>query len=262
MQACARRLAIEPGMDAGDAQTACCELGCLVLHERDERTDDQRRAAARYGRQLVAERFAGAGRHDQQQIAPGDGGAADLLLIRAEGRETEDAGEQIAEAASFRRGNVSKERWPGRLGHGVDPSSHSARGGEAASETRPRLAGVDGCSVGLAGVRLEVRGVLKLGATRVGFRNAATQPRAEDGLQGQQTDDQCEGKAECRREEIAHARTPPNGERPLFLPATERTVKVHQFRDLLARVPFLIEALLQMSRGLLWRRRKKSESFR
>jgi hypothetical protein len=151
-----RRLAIEAGVDAGDAQTACCKLGRLVLHEGDERTDDQCRAAASYGRQLVAERLSSAGGHDQQQIAPGDSGAADLLLINAEGWETEGAGEQIAEAASFRRGNVSKERWPGRLGHGVDPSSHSARGGEAVPGTRPRLAGVDGRSVGPGGVRLEV----------------------------------------------------------------------------------------------------------
>ncbi len=136
-------------------------------------------------------------------------------------------------------GVFAKERWPGRLGHGVDPSSHSERGGEAVSGTRPRLGGMDGCRVGLRGARLAVRRVHVVGAACVGFRNAATQPGAEDGLQRQQTDDQCEGKAECRREEVAHARTPPNGERLLLLPAAERTVKVHQFRDLLARVPFL-----------------------
>ena len=113
----ARGLAVEPGVDARDAEAACCELGRLVVHERDERADDQRRAAARDRGQLVAERFAGAGRHDQQHIAPRDGGAADLLLIGAEGREAEDAGEQIAEAASVRRGSSRKERWPGRRGH-------------------------------------------------------------------------------------------------------------------------------------------------
>ncbi len=114
----ARGLAIEPGVDAGDAEAACAELGRLVLHERDQRADDQRRAAAGNGRQLIAERFACAGGHDQQQVAPGDGGAADLLLIRAKGREAEGAGEQIVEAASFRRGRACKESWPGRLGHG------------------------------------------------------------------------------------------------------------------------------------------------
>ncbi len=93
----ARDLAIQPGVNARHLQPACRELGCLVLHERDERADDQRGAAARDGGQLVAERFARAGRHDQQDIAPGDRRAADLLLIGAKGREAEGAGEQGVE---------------------------------------------------------------------------------------------------------------------------------------------------------------------
>ena len=104
-------------MDAGDAEAACRELGGLVVHECDERTDDERGAAARDGGELVAERFAGAGGHDEQDVAAVGGGAADRLLIRAEGGEAEGAGEQIAEAASVRRGSRRKERWPGRRGH-------------------------------------------------------------------------------------------------------------------------------------------------
>ena len=75
---------------------------------------------------------------------------------------------------------------------------------------------------------------------RVGFRNAATQPGAEDGLQRQQTDDQCEGKAECRREEVAHARTPPNGERPLFLACYRKNGQSTPIPGPLGSGPFLI----------------------
>ena len=79
------------------AQPACRKLGDLVFHERDQRADDQRGAAARDGGQLVAERLAGAGRHHQQHIAARNRGAADLFLVGAEGREAEGAGEQGAE---------------------------------------------------------------------------------------------------------------------------------------------------------------------
>ena len=44
------------------------ELRDLVLHQRDERADDQRGAAARDAGQLVAERFAGARGHDEQDV--------------------------------------------------------------------------------------------------------------------------------------------------------------------------------------------------
>ena len=40
----------------------------LVLHQRDERADDQRGAAAREPRELVAERLAGARRHHQEDV--------------------------------------------------------------------------------------------------------------------------------------------------------------------------------------------------
>ena len=77
------------GVDAGDAQTGGGELGGLVVHERDERDDDQRGAAAGDGGKLVAERLAGAGGHDKQRVAAVDDGAADGFLIGAEGGETE-----------------------------------------------------------------------------------------------------------------------------------------------------------------------------
>ena len=55
-------------VDALGAQAARAELRDLVVHQRDQRRDDQRRAAARQPRQLVAERLARAGRHDEQRV--------------------------------------------------------------------------------------------------------------------------------------------------------------------------------------------------
>ena len=69
------------GMDAGDAQAGGGELGGLVVHEGDQRGDDQRGSSAGDGGELVAEGLAGSGGHDEQDVAAFGGGAADGLLI-------------------------------------------------------------------------------------------------------------------------------------------------------------------------------------
>ena len=63
----------------------------LVLHERDERRDDERQVVAHERRQLVAERLPGAGRHDDEHVARGraDRRADRLLLAGSEGVEAE-----------------------------------------------------------------------------------------------------------------------------------------------------------------------------
>ena len=63
----------------------------LVLHERDERRDDERHVVAHERGQLVAQRLAGAGRHDDEHVARGraDRGADGVLLAGAEGVEAE-----------------------------------------------------------------------------------------------------------------------------------------------------------------------------
>jgi hypothetical protein len=63
----------------------------LVLHERDERRDDERQVVAHERGKLVAERLPGAGRHDDEHVARGwpDGRPDGLLLARAEGVEAE-----------------------------------------------------------------------------------------------------------------------------------------------------------------------------
>ena len=61
----------------------------LILHERDERRDDQGQPGQESGRQLVAERFALSGRHDRHRIAPSQHGPHNLLLARSKLFEAE-----------------------------------------------------------------------------------------------------------------------------------------------------------------------------
>jgi len=82
-------LAVEAGVDAGYFEAGGRKLVGLVVHQGDERADDQRGAAAGDGGELVAEALAGAGGHDEQDVAAVGGGAADGLLVGAEGGEAE-----------------------------------------------------------------------------------------------------------------------------------------------------------------------------
>ena len=67
----------------------------LVLHQRDQRRDDQRQAVQQQGRQLVAEALAGPGREDRQHRPPGQQCRHDPLLPFAEGGEAEDGPERV-----------------------------------------------------------------------------------------------------------------------------------------------------------------------
>ncbi len=113
-------LAVEPGVDAGDLEAGGGELVGLIVHQGDERADDQRGAAARDGGQLVAEALAGAGGHDEQDVAAVGGGAADGLLVGAEGGEAEGLMEEGGKLHGA--GSVSHvlrvSGWPGAFGAG------------------------------------------------------------------------------------------------------------------------------------------------
>ncbi len=74
---------------------------------------------------------------------------------------------------------------------------------------------------------------------------AQPQPRAQQRMHREEADHKREGKPEGSREEVAHprtrvSRTAAHEEFFLQLPATERTVKVHQSGDqnLVSRHPF------------------------
>ena len=71
------------------AKPRSLELGRLILHQCNQRADHQRSSAEGDARQLVAQRFAGACRHHQQDVAAVDDGLADSLLIGAKRRKAE-----------------------------------------------------------------------------------------------------------------------------------------------------------------------------
>jgi hypothetical protein len=74
-----------------DAEAVGGELGGLVVHERNERRDYKRGAAAGDGGKLVAEGLAGACGHDQEDVAAVGCGAADGFLVGTESGEAEGA---------------------------------------------------------------------------------------------------------------------------------------------------------------------------
>ena len=78
-----RERAVEPhGRDADPGEAIH-----LVLHQGDERRDDDRQAVADDGRRLVAERLAAAGRHDDERIAAGEHRMHRLVLQRPQRAE-------------------------------------------------------------------------------------------------------------------------------------------------------------------------------
>ena len=115
-----RRRAVAPGMDALGAKALLAELRHLVFHQRDQRADHQRGAAARDPGKLVAERLARAGGHHEQHVLAAGERLADLLLVRPEGREAELLAEHRSEIAAGRDrglcGGVRMRR--GRRGRG------------------------------------------------------------------------------------------------------------------------------------------------
>jgi hypothetical protein len=92
-------------VDAGDAESGSGEFGGLIVHERDERGDDEGGAAAGDGGKLVAEGFSRSGGHDEEDIAALGGGAADGFLVGAKGLVAESfvkQGGEVHQLLEFR----------------------------------------------------------------------------------------------------------------------------------------------------------------
>ncbi len=78
----------------------------LVLHERDERRDDDARAGANEGGDLVAQRLAAAGRHEHESVAARDDLLDDLGLLAAERVIAEDTVQDLERVRARGGGRV------------------------------------------------------------------------------------------------------------------------------------------------------------
>ncbi len=84
-------IARQERMKGGCADAAPVQLVHLVLHQRNQRRDDNRRAGQEEGGQLKAERFTGTGRHDREDVVPLDHGAHEIFLTGTKRRVAEKA---------------------------------------------------------------------------------------------------------------------------------------------------------------------------
>ncbi len=87
------------------------QLVDLVLHQRDQRREDEGRLGAQHRRELVRERLAGTGRHQCERVATFDGSANDLFLTgtkRVEAEELAEGERQIGQAGEYREAAVRR----------------------------------------------------------------------------------------------------------------------------------------------------------
>ena len=84
LERCGRLTAAERAVHLRGVDSRLRQLVGLILHQRDERRDDERRSFQVQSRQLVTERLAAACRHDGKRVAPTEYGPDDILLSRAE----------------------------------------------------------------------------------------------------------------------------------------------------------------------------------
>ena len=89
------RVGRERGIEEGGAHPGLLERRHLVLHERDQRRDDDTGAAAGDGRNLEAQRLAAAGGHEHQRVAAVQQRVDHLRLRRAELLVAENAAQDF-----------------------------------------------------------------------------------------------------------------------------------------------------------------------
>ena len=82
-QARAGLVGVERGIEKGRGDAAGLQLVDLVLHQRDERRDDDGEAGPGEGGELEAERLAAAGRQQGEDIVAGERSLDDFALQRA-----------------------------------------------------------------------------------------------------------------------------------------------------------------------------------
>ena len=97
----AHLLGAEAGVEPGGIDALSYEGVDLILHERDQRRDDDGDSVEQQCRELVAKALAGPGREHSERRATVEQRVDDLLLPGAEVREPEPSGEHLARVVSF-----------------------------------------------------------------------------------------------------------------------------------------------------------------
>src|SRR5271156_79296 len=110
------------------------ELGNLIFHQRDERTDDERCPSARDPGQLEAQRLAGSSRHNQQGIFTLNHCPTDRFLVWTKRGKSEGVLQKA-------RQRIARE-WRCRIGRfwlNLEPLRISDRGGPHSLCSRSRV---------------------------------------------------------------------------------------------------------------------------
>ncbi len=111
-----RRGGVERRVVEGGPHARCQQGVDLVLHERDERRDDDAHARPDDGRNLVTQRLAAAGRHEHEGVAAGEQVLHDLALMGPELAKAEDTmqdagGRRAGDRREGGYGRVDGRRW-------------------------------------------------------------------------------------------------------------------------------------------------------
>ena len=147
-------LELDGRVEHGGAEADPAQRVHLVLHERDERRDDQHRSGQDPRRDLEGERLARAGRHHRDAVAPREHGVDDEALPGAELPEAEDALEHLLGIGGPGGGRGSEEvgQGPSVDGGGRPPGPEGGRlrfySSARAGARRPSLVRGKGATVG------------------------------------------------------------------------------------------------------------------
>jgi hypothetical protein len=110
-QALAPRVPVEARVEHRRAEAGALERVDLILHERDERAHDERRAVEDARGDLIGERLPRARRHDADAVAAAEDRVDDLLLPGTELGEAEDVGQDVAGSEAARERELVDRRF-------------------------------------------------------------------------------------------------------------------------------------------------------
>ena len=102
----------EAGVKRRRRDLSLLQAGHLILHERDERRDDDGGAGENDGRKLITERFSTASRRDEKDLSRvGEDGVDRFALPRVKGLELESFSEDARQIqlGDIRRGEQGSE---------------------------------------------------------------------------------------------------------------------------------------------------------